>query len=54
MWNTNTKLLDQIFELKFASKQLVKESRKAESEEKAQKTKAKTAMEKGELRTGRT
>jgi len=48
MFNTSNKLFDQIFELKFTAKQLVKESKRCEAEEKANKTKAKKAMEKGE------
>ena len=48
MFNTSNKLFDQIFELKFTAKQLIKESKRCESEEKAQKVKAKQAMVKGE------
>lgn len=47
MFNSSNKLFDQIFELKFTSKQLNKQSQKCESEEKAEKVKAKKAMEKG-------
>jgi len=47
MFNSSNKLFDQIFELKFTSKQLNKQSQKCESEEKAEKSKAKKAMEKG-------
>ncbi|KAK9790530.1 hypothetical protein WJX73_000707 [Symbiochloris irregularis] len=43
------KLLDQIFNLKFTSKQLVRQSRKAEKEEKSEKLKIKKAIEKGNL-----
>ena len=48
MFNTNAKLLDQIFNLKFTSKQLNKMSQKSEKEEKAEKLKVKKAIEKGE------
>ena len=48
MFSGNNKLFDQIFELKFTSKQLIKESKKCEAEEKSQKLKAKQAIEKGE------
>lgn len=47
MFNTNSKLFDQIFELKFTAKMLVKESKRCETEERSQKTKAKQAMAKG-------
>jgi charged multivesicular body protein 1 len=47
MFSTNNKIFDQIFELKFLSKQLVKESKRCESEESSQKLKAKQAMVKG-------
>jgi hypothetical protein len=47
MFNSSNKLFDQIFELKFTSKQLNKQSQKCESEEKSEKIKAKKAMEKG-------
>lgn len=43
------KLLDQIFNLKFTSKQLVRQSRKAEKEEKSEKLKVKKAIEKGNI-----
>eukprot|EP00884_Botryococcus_braunii_P022534 jgi/Botrbrau1/8965/Bobra.0148s0077.1 len=43
------KLLDQIFNLKFTSKQLVKQSHKCEKEEKAEKLKVKKAIEKGNI-----
>lgn len=49
MFNSSNKLFDQIFELKFTSKQLNKQSQKCESEEKAEKVKAKKAMEKGNM-----
>ncbi|KAL4531430.1 hypothetical protein Ndes2437A_g08756 [Nannochloris sp. 'desiccata'] len=49
MFNSSNKLFDQIFELKFTSKQLNKQSQKCESEEKAEKGKAKKAMEKGNM-----
>lgn len=48
MFNSSNKLFDQIFELKFTSKQLVKESKRCEAEEKSQKVKAKQAIEKSE------
>ena len=40
-------LLDQIFNLKFTSKQLVRAARKCEKEEKDEKLKIKKAIEKG-------
>lgn len=43
------KLLDQIFNLKFTSKQLVKQSHKCEKDEKAEKLKVKKAIEKGNI-----
>ena len=43
------KLFDQIFNLKFTSKQLVKASQKCRSEEKAEKNKVKKAIEKGQM-----
>ncbi len=43
------KLLDQIFNLKFTSKQLVKQSHKSEKEEKSEKLKVKKAIEKGNI-----
>eukprot|EP00887_Chlorella_sp_A99_P003876 scaffold11.g3876.t1 len=52
MFNTNDKLLDQIFNLKacgFTSKELVRASRKCEKEEKAEKLKVKKAIEKGNM-----
>ena len=52
MFNTNDRLLDQIFNLKFTSKQLVRASRKCEKEEKDEKLKIKKAMEKSERRGG--
>lgn len=45
--SADNKLLDQIFNLKFTSKQLVRASRKCETEEKAEKIKIKKAIEKG-------
>ncbi|CAL5224278.1 g6940 [Coccomyxa viridis] len=45
----NDKLLDQIFNLKFTSKQLVKSSSKCEKEEKTEKLKVKKAIEKGNI-----
>lgn len=43
------KLLDQIFNLKFTSKQLAKQSVRAEKDEKAEKLKVKKAIEKGNI-----
>ncbi|GMH40899.1 hypothetical protein BSKO_08803 [Bryopsis sp. KO-2023] len=43
------KLLDQIFNLKFTSKQLAKQARKSEKEEKSERTKVKKAIEKGNI-----
>jgi charged multivesicular body protein 1 len=43
------KLLDQIFQLKFTSKSLVREAKKCEKEEKAEKLKVKKAMEKNNM-----
>ena len=43
------KLLDQIFNLKFTSKQLNKQSQKSAKEEKAERLKVKKAIEKGNL-----
>lgn len=43
------KLLDQIFNLKFTSKQLSKQSLKSTKEEKAERLKVKKAIEKGNL-----
>lgn len=45
--SADNKLLDQIFNLKFTSKQLVRASKKCESEEKSEKLKIKKAIEKG-------
>ena len=42
-----SQLLDQIFNLKFTSKQLVRAARKCEKEEKDEKLKIKKAIEKG-------
>lgn len=41
------KLLDQIFQLKFTSKSLVRQAKKCEKEEKSEKLKVKKAIEKG-------
>uniref|UniRef100_A0A7S1CTZ3 Uncharacterized protein n=1 Tax=Picochlorum oklahomense TaxID=249345 RepID=A0A7S1CTZ3_9CHLO len=49
MMRTNKKLFDQIFELKYLCKQLNQHSNKCEQEEKAQKKKAKAALEKGNM-----
>ena len=43
------KLLDQIFNLKFTSKQLVRQSHKCGKEEKSEKLKVKKAIEKGNI-----
>eukprot|EP00897_Mesotaenium_endlicherianum_P010464 jgi/Mesen1/9446/ME000626S08695 len=43
------KLLDQIFQLRFTSKSLVRQSKKCEKEEKAEKLKVKKAIEKGNM-----
>mmetsp|Transcript_29828 Transcript_29828/g.84067 ORF Transcript_29828/g.84067 Transcript_29828/m.84067 type:complete len:200 (+) Transcript_29828:320-919(+) len=43
------KLLDQIFNLKFTSKQLVRQSAKCEKEERAERLKVKKAIEKGNM-----
>jgi hypothetical protein len=44
---SEAKLLDQIFNLKFTSKQLVRTSRKCEKEEKEEKNKARRARLRG-------
>ena len=49
MMRTNKKLFDQIFELKYLCKQLNQHSNKCEQEERAQKKKAKAALEKGNM-----
>eukprot|EP00210_Caulerpa_lentillifera_P001255 g1211.t1 len=43
------KLLDQIFNLKFTSKQLVKQSKKCEKDEKTERNNVKKAIEKGNM-----
>ncbi|MCO5603939.1 hypothetical protein L7F22_058095 [Adiantum nelumboides] len=43
------KLLDQIFQLKFTSKSLVRQSKKCEKDEKTEKLKVKKAIEKGNM-----
>eukprot|EP00475_Leptophrys_vorax_P035052 TRINITY_DN57388_c0_g1_i1.p1 TRINITY_DN57388_c0_g1~~TRINITY_DN57388_c0_g1_i1.p1 ORF type:complete len:216 (-),score=36.34 TRINITY_DN57388_c0_g1_i1:424-1035(-) len=43
------KLMDQIFQLKFTSKTLVRQAKKCEKEEKEQKLKVKKAIEKGNM-----
>lgn len=43
------KLLDQIFQLKFTSKTLIRQSKKCEKEQKLEKLKVKKAIEKGNL-----
>ena len=45
-------LLDQIFNLKFTSKQLVRAAKKCEKEEKDEKAKIKKAIEKGAEQPG--
>mmetsp|Transcript_21525 Transcript_21525/g.25916 ORF Transcript_21525/g.25916 Transcript_21525/m.25916 type:complete len:207 (-) Transcript_21525:370-990(-) len=45
--NSDKKLMDQIFNLKFTSKQLTKQAKKCEKEEKDNKNKVKKAIEKG-------
>ena len=47
--STGDKLLDQIFNLKFTSKQLVRSAKKCEKEEKEEKNKVKKAIEKGNV-----
>lgn len=47
MFIGDSKLQDQIFNLKFSAKQFSKESQKAEKEERAEKLKIKKAMDKG-------
>ena len=42
-----------LFQLKFASKQLLRDSKKAEKEEKAEKAKLKKAIEKGNMEVAR-
>ena len=43
------KLLEQIFQLKFTSKTLVRQAKKCEKEEKDEKLKVKKAIEKGNM-----
>ena len=43
------KLLEQIFQLKFTSKTLVRQAKKCEKEEKEEKLKVKKAIEKGNM-----
>ncbi|CAI7826046.1 unnamed protein product [Closterium sp. NIES-53] len=47
------KLMDQIFQLKFTSKTLVRQAKKCEKEEKEQKLKVKKAIEKGNMEGGK-
>ncbi|GJP38027.1 hypothetical protein CLOM_g14276 [Closterium sp. NIES-68] len=47
------KLMDQIFQLKFTSKTLVRQAKKCEKEEKEQKLKVKRAIEKGNMEGGK-
>lgn len=47
--SSQEKLLDQIFQLKFTSKSLVRQSKKCEKDEKAEKLKVKKAIEKGNM-----
>eukprot|EP00250_Pteridium_aquilinum_P002620 c12842_g2_i1 orf=1-222(-) len=46
---SQAKLLDQIFQLKFTSKSLVRQAKKCEKEEKSEKVKVKKAIEKGNM-----
>lgn len=46
---TQEKLLDQIFQLKFTSKTLVRQAKKCEKDEKSEKLKVKKAIEKGNM-----
>eukprot|EP00959_Pyramimonas_sp_CCMP1952_P389722 8166968-Pyramimonas_sp.AAC.1 len=47
--NSEKQFLDQIFNLKFTSKQLVRQAKKAEKEEKSEVMKVKKAIEKGNM-----
>lgn len=47
--NSQAKLLDQIFQLKFTSKSLVRQAKKCEKDEKSEKLKVKKAIEKGNM-----
>lgn len=49
----SSKLFDQIFNLKFTAKQLQRQSIKCEKDEKAEKMKAKKAMEKNNIEGAR-
>ncbi|KAJ7216721.1 hypothetical protein O6H91_05G080500 [Diphasiastrum complanatum] len=49
MGGSKEKLLDQIFQLKFTSKGLVRQAKKCEKEEKSEKLKVKKAIEKGNV-----
>ncbi|KAK3272182.1 Charged multivesicular body protein 1b [Cymbomonas tetramitiformis] len=49
----DNKLLDQIFNLKFTAKQLVRQAKKCEKEEKSEKQKVKKAIEKGNVEGAR-
>lgn len=49
----DNKLLDQIFNLKFTAKQLVRQAKKCEKEEKSEKQKVKKAIEKGNIEGAR-
>ena len=46
---SDRKLMEQIFNLKFTSKQLVRGSKRAEKDEKSEKLKVKKAIEKGNI-----
>jgi len=46
---SDRKLMEQIFNLKFTSKQLVRGSKRAEKDEKTEKLKVKKAIEKGNI-----
>jgi charged multivesicular body protein 1 len=47
--NSEKQFLDQIFNLKFTSKQLVRQAKKAEKEERSETMKVKKAIEKGNM-----
>lgn len=47
--SSQEKLLNQVFQLKFTSKSLVRQARKCEAEEKNEKVKVKKAIEKGNM-----
>ena len=49
MPSANDRLMEQIFQLKFTTKQLARSAKKAEKDEKAEKNKVKKAIEKGNV-----